>query len=266
MKNICKDLTDQYDEIDAIVSDLDEEEWNMVTPFFDWTIKDEISHIAFFDATGKLAATSREEFQADTEDFFKTLKPGDNYFNAINAVGKKKSTAELLEWWRDQREKLIRALAVLNPKDRLPWYGPDMSARSFATARLMETWAHGQDIFDTLKTRRIPSDRLKHIAHIGVTTYSWSFTNRKLDIPTEAVRVELNSPSGEIWTWGPEGIEETVKGNAEDFCLVVTQRRNVADTQLIIQGEASKKWMEIAQAFAGPPENPPKPGQRVIKY
>ena len=145
-------------------------------------------------------------------------------------------------------------------KDRLPWYGPDMSAKSFATARLMETWAHGQDVVDVTSATRPATDRLKHVAHIGVITFGWAFAIHRKDVPTTPVRVALNSPSGELWTWGPEDAIESVAGNAEEFCLVVTQRRHFEDTNLSITGRTAKLWMSISQAFAGPPDGHPPAG------
>jgi uncharacterized protein (TIGR03084 family) len=138
-----------------------------------------------------------------------------------------------------------------------------MSARSFATARIMEVWAHGQDIFDALQIRREPTDRLQHIAHMGVATFGWSFMNRQMEIPDAEVRVELRAPSGDRWTWGPENATNQIKGSAQDFCLVITQRRNVVDTQLAVTGDTAAQWMTIAQAFAGPPADPPEPGSRI---
>ncbi|MBU2514344.1 TIGR03084 family protein [bacterium] len=266
MEAICRDLADEYQELDDTVSKLSEAEWNQTTPFFGWSIKDEISHIAFFDSTAYLATQNREEFQKGFEDFLTKMKPGDSMYGLINDAGRKKPVDLVLKEWREQRDGLVKALSILDPKARLPWYGPDMSAKSFATARLMETWAHGQDVYDTLKIRRKLTDRIKHIAHLGVTTYGWSFMVRQQQVPAPHMRVELNSPSGELWVWGPEEAENSVKGDAGEFCQVVTQRRNVADTNLNMTGDAAKQWMQIAQAFAGMAEDPPKPGQRVVDY
>lgn len=155
---------------------------------------------------------------------------------------------------------MISAFEKLDPKDRLPWYGPSMSAKSFATARLMETWAHGQDVADTLAVRRTPSDRLKHIAHLGIVTFGWSFATNGLDVPALPVRVELDAPSGDVWSWGPDGADNVVRGTAEEFCLVIVRRRHVDDTNLDIRGEVAFQWMSVAQAFAGPPEKCPEPG------
>jgi uncharacterized protein (TIGR03084 family) len=139
-----------------------------------------------------------------------------------------------------------------------------MGALSFATARLMETWAHGQDVFDTLHIRRTPKDRLRHIAELGVRTFGWTYSNRGLQIPEDPIRVKLKGPSGDLWTWGPEDGENLISGPAEDFCLVVVQRRHVDDTALEVTGGVARDWMEKAQCFAGPPAQGPKPGERVI--
>lgn len=266
MNVICQDLTDEYNELDDLVSGLSEKQWNTVTPFFEWTIKDEIAHIAYFDSTAQLATQDRKLFMKKFESFLAEIKPGESMFEVINRVGRAKPVEELMTDWRNNRTAMVDALSKLDPKARLPWYGPDMSAKSFATARLMETWAHGQDVYDTLRIKRKPAARIKHIAHLGVTTFGWSFMVRQLEAPADPVRVNLDHPFGDNWIWGPNLAENSVSGSAEDFCLVVTQRRNIADTNLEVKGEVAEKWMSIAQAFAGMPEDPPKPGVRVITF
>ncbi len=266
MKGICQDLTNEYNELDDLVSGLKEEQWSLVTPFFNWTIKDEIAHIAYFDSTAQLATQDREKFMKKFESFLSEIKPGESMYEVINRVGRNKPVEELLTNWRDNRTGMLDALSMLDPKARLPWYGPDMSAKSFATARIMEVWAHGQDIYDTLKTKRKPSEGLKHISHLGVTTFGWSFMVRQMEVPAEPVRVVLKNPFGDEWSWGPDDAENQIKGDAEEFCLVTTQRRNIADTKLEVQGDVAKKWMSIAQIFAGMPEEPPKPGVRAVSY
>jgi uncharacterized protein (TIGR03084 family) len=155
-------------------------------------------------------------------------------------------------------------LDVFRPLDRrarIPWYGPSMSALSFATARLEETWGHGQDVADALGARRADTDRLRHVAHLGVLTRGYSFKNQGRPVPTEEVRVDLRSPSGEAWAWGAASAINRVAGSARGFCLVVTRRRHVADTDLVVEGPVAREWMEIAQAFAGPPGSGRRPGQ-----
>jgi uncharacterized protein (TIGR03084 family) len=266
MKKICSELNEEYNSLDVLVADLNDEQWNLETPFFEWTIKDQISHLAYFDGTGLLSATDPKAFMADFEEAVKNLKPDISMHSQVNEERRHIPNKTHLDSWRETRSFLIEALKVLDRKARLPWYGPEMSAISFATARIMEAWAHGQDVADTLKIRREPTDRLKHIAFLGVTTFKWSFINRKLIVPEKEVKVILKSPSGKTWEWGPEDCDNIVQGLAEDFCLVVTQRRNISDTELVATGDVAEKWMTIAQAFAGPPEDGPKPGQRVVDY
>ena len=126
----------------------------------------------------------------------------------------------------------------------------------------METWAHGHDVYDMLRRERTYTDRLKNIAVIGVRTFGWTFANRGLEPPGPPPYVRLVAPSGAIWEWGEESDEECVRGDALDFCQVVTQTRNVADTRLQVKGPVATRWMSIAQCFAGGPVDPPAPGTR----
>jgi uncharacterized protein (TIGR03084 family) len=264
MNQICKDLEAEYNALDAIVKDLSDDTWQLKTPFFNWTIKDEISHIAYFDRAAYYSATDQDAFQKDMEEMLDGFVDYSKMHKKVNSVGGQMPTQELLSWWRENRKKLLEAYISLSPKERLPWYGPSMSAKSSATARLMETWAHGQDIIDALKITRAATDRLRHIAHIGVNTFQWSFKNRQQTAPDKPIYVALNGPSGETWEWGPTDAENHVVGDAHDFCLVVTQRRNIADvTSVTTKGDIANQWMQIAQAFAGPPETPPQAGRRM---
>jgi uncharacterized protein (TIGR03084 family) len=159
--------------------------------------------------------------------------------------------ADLHAWFRRARLDLITQTGERDPKERVPWYGPSMSLASCITARIMETWAHGQDIADALDITREPSMRLKHVAHIGVGARAYSFMVRQLDVPEAPIHVELAAPDGTLWTWGPEDAADRVTGDALDFCLLVTQRRHRDETKLEITGPAANAWMSIAQAFAG---------------
>lgn len=160
--------------------------------------------------------------------------------------------ARLLATWRAGRSELERTLRSAPPGTRIPWYGPPMSAASMATARLMETWAHGQDVADALGVMRTPTDRLQHVVRIGVRTRNFAFGVRGLSAPGEEFRVELVGPSGELWMYGPEGAAQRVTGPALDFCLLVTQRANRTDLAVRAEGPDADKWLDIAQAFAGP--------------
>jgi len=256
MKQIVADLKAEYDVLDGIVSGLDSDGWATKTYCDDWTIQEEIAHIAFFDGTATLSAADPEAFLAHK----KAMASGDAEELAKMKRLQTMDPLALLEEWREIRAAELNAFAALDPKHRVPWYGPDMSAKSKATARLMETWAHGQDVVDVTDAERPATDRLKHVAHIGVITFGWAFTIRQLEVPDRPVRVALDSPSGELWTWGPEDATDSVTGNAFDFCLVVTQRRHHEDTNLVITGDTATSWMAISQAFAGPPDKHPPAG------
>jgi uncharacterized protein (TIGR03084 family) len=256
MKEICTDLDVEGRIVEDLVAGLSEDRWHTATPFGGWTIRDEIAHIAFFDKMAKLSATDPRTFEATLMEFAADLP---NFFQNTMAEGRSKSIPDLLAWWRSERRAMLTALESLPPKTRVPWQLP-MSARSLATARLMETWAHGQDIFDALGLNHQPTPGLRHIAHLGVATFGWSFTCHGRQVPAEPVRVELRGPSAELWSWGPEEAVEKITGPALDFCLVVTQRRHYLDTRLAMEGPVAHKWMEIAQAFAGPPATAPPAG------
>jgi len=166
--------------------------------------------------------------------------------------GRAMAGREVLAWWQGARAHMVGAARTLDAHDRVPWFGPPMGALSFVSARLMETWAHGQDVADALGVARVPTARLRHIAHLGVRARRFSYVVRGLEVPDDPVRVELTGPSGERWEWDGAA-SDVVEGSALDFCLVVTQRRHLSDTGLTVQGAVASQWLGIAQAFAGPP-------------
>jgi uncharacterized protein (TIGR03084 family) len=172
---------------------------------------------------------------------------------------------ELLREWRLTWLSMCKRFEADDPQRRVPWFGPSMKVSSFASARQMEVWAHGQDIYDLFAVRRTNGDSIRNICELGVRTFRWSFENRKEVPPAQPPAILLTAPSGEKWQWNPEG-EERIEGTAEDFALVVTQRRNVADTTLSVEGPGAKRFMAIAQCFAGAPETPPAPGTRVVTF
>jgi len=158
---------------------------------------------------------------------------------------------DLLSWFRSARAQLLEVFSGLDGRARVPWFGPDMSVTSSATARLMETWAHGQDVADVFGVKAEGTHRLRHVAHLGVRTYGFSFALNDRPVPDAPVRVDLEAPDGARWIWGEETAVNSVTGPALDFCLVVTQRRHLSDTDLVVTGPDASEWMTIAQAFAG---------------
>ncbi|MGI9594910.1 MAG: TIGR03084 family metal-binding protein [Acidimicrobiales bacterium] len=247
MDQICADLEAEHGALDAVVSSLTEDQWNADTPAEGWDVKDTIVHLIQADVAARIAVTEPDRFVE--------IKQGMATGGLESAFGSKegKSGADILAWWRDERAQMLAAFRSRGPKERIPWFGPDMSTLSFATARLMETWSHGQDVADTVGAPWEPTERLRHVAHIGVSTRGWSYVNRGMTPPDGPVRVELRSPAGETWTWGPEDASDRLTGSAVEFCLVATQRRRPEETALVADGPLAEEWLGIAQAFAGPP-------------
>jgi uncharacterized protein (TIGR03084 family) len=254
---VIDDLVAEQSDLDDIVDTRSDNEWETATPADGWSVRDTISHVAFFDEQARQSMTAPDEFRAGLD---VVVTDPDGFMNAAVVRGRAMSGAEVLAWWRSARSALVDAFRALDPTARMPWYGPDMGAVSFCTARLMETWAHGQDIADALGVRRDPSARLRHIAHLGVQTYRFSFMAKGRDAPPVQVRVELTAPDGSMWTWGPDGGTDRVTGSALGFCLLVAQRRHIDDTDVTAEGSAATEWLSIAQAFAGPAGNGRRPG------
>lgn len=250
MKRIVADLREEQDDLASIVESIDDTIWLTPTPSEGWNVRDQIGHLAFFDERAIEAIVDPATFMADVEAATVDIE---RYMNSHLDQARTSSRSDLLTHWAGARIALLEALADVDPAARLPWYGPPMSAHSFAVARLMETWAHGQDIVDALGVVRPATNRLQRIALLGVKTMSWSFTVNGLPQPRTKVRVDLDGPHGEQWLWNESESDSYVRGDALDFCLVVTQRRHLGDTALEVSGEAAEAWMPIAQAFAGPP-------------
>jgi uncharacterized protein (TIGR03084 family) len=255
---VAADLAAEQAALDAIVAPLPAADWGRTTPAVGWIVQDQVAHLAAGDELATVAAGDAAAFYERLAEAAADLA---GYEQGMLARGRAMAPHEVLAWWRRARVEAREAVAAADPEARIPWVGPPMKPRTFLTARLMETFAHGQDVRDALDLRTEPTARLRHIAHLGVATRGFSYANRGYPAPEAPVRVELEGPGGETWAWGPESAPDRVVGPALDFCLVVTQRRNVADTRLAIAGAAAAEWMRIAQAFGGPPTDgrPPTP-------
>jgi uncharacterized protein (TIGR03084 family) len=260
VEKVRADLLAEQADLDAIVAGLTVEQWARLTPSPGWTVADQIGHLMYFDGTAATAITDPEAFTETVAQLLEGMASGASTGSDPTLVEARAMTSlELLRAWRANRLHLAEVSSTLADDDRVVWYGPSMGAKSFLTARLMETWAHGQDIVDTVGASRPPTDRLRHIAQLGYITRGWTYLNRRLAVPDVAVGVELTAPTGGVWRFGPDDAAESVIGPAEDFCLVVTQRRHVDDTDLHVTGEAARDWMLKAQAFAGGPTDGPSP-------
>ena len=248
MAAICEDLEAETAELLKLIVGLSPIHWDMNTPAEGWSVRDAVSHLAFFDETGTLAATDAEAFTASAKDLMASTDQG------VGGItrGRSMKPVEVLNWFISARSNMIANFRNLDAKSRLPWYGPSMGALSFATARLMETWAHGQDIADALGATRPATARLRHIAHIGVRARPYSYVINNREVPPVDVAVRLNAPDGSTWTWNDDAADQNlIRGDALEFCLIVTQRRHLLDTSLEVTGDAATEWVGFAQAFAG---------------
>ena len=257
LPELLQDLDAEYEDCRRLVGSLpaDAPEWDLPTPAEGWAVRDQISHLAFFDDAGRQAMEDPEAFARSVAEAMAVV--GDPM--EVHLVrGRALDGAGLLTWWGEAHSAMMSAFAGADPSARVPWYGPPMGVLSFLSARLMETWAHGTDVADALGVVREPTDRLRHVAHLGVRSRPFSYVIRGRDVPPGRIDVILTSPSGEPWEFAAGSSDDgksvaTVSGPALDFCLVVTQRRNLADTDLVVDGELAADWMSVAQAFAGPP-------------
>jgi uncharacterized protein (TIGR03084 family) len=250
MAALIGDLAAESAELTAMLVPLADDQWDLPTPAAGWAIRDQVSHLAYFDQTAVLAAADPARFRAEASQL---MAGGHQFTEDVARAHRALAPAELMLWLARARADYLRVFSGLDPSARLPWYGPPMSAASSVTARLMETWAHGQDIADAVGLTREPTARLRHVAHLGVATLGFSFRLRGQLVPDDPVRVVLTAPDGSAWEWGPVDAGNRVEGPALDFCLLVTQRRHRDDTGLQANGAVASAWLDLAQAFAGPP-------------
>ncbi len=246
---LVDDLVAESAALDAVLARLQPSQWSLPTPADGWTVSDQVSHLAFFDEATLQSLIDPEQFRHEAEVL---TSGGPGFPDRIAAQHRGRPGADLLNWFREARAALVAAYRTVDPGCRLPWYGPEMSPTSSVTARLMESWAHGQDVVDALEVERTPTARLRHIAHLGIRAAPYSYAVNHLPPPEAPIRIELSAPAGDEWNWGPPDAPDRVTGDALDFCLVVTQRRHRDDTRLVVTGPAAPQWIAIAQAFAGP--------------
>ncbi len=254
------DLREEGTALKQLLDRLTEPDWSRATPFKGWSVNQVVQHLHGSDKMAVLALKDAAGFataKANPDTLRILMNPGSQY---------RLEASELLQTWWDYFTEMCDLLGASDPQRRIPWFGPDMGVMMFTTARQMETWAHGQDIFDLLGTRRVNTARLKNIVVIGVKTYGWTFVNRGEEVPGPAPHVRLTGPGGEIWEFNEVSEDNRIEGDAAEFCHVVTQGRNIAEVNLTVIGEPATRWMAIAQCFAGPPEDPPAPGSRLVNF
>lgn len=256
------DFRDESEALYALLDPLKDSDFDRRSQFKGWTVNDVISHLHVWNRAADLSLNDSDAFADFRNRLFAAIQEGSSITEFEKGWLDGCRNRERLEQWRSFYLEMSERFADADPKLRVAWAGPDMSVRSSITARLMETWAHGQELYDLLGVERIDTDRIKNIAVLGVNTFAWTFVNRGLEVPASVPQVRLSAPSGETWTWNQDNHDDVVEGAASEFCQVVTQVRNRADTNLKVVGEVAERWISIAQCFAGPPEDPPPPGSR----
>lgn len=262
MSQLPDDLRAECEALDALVAPLSAADWARRTVFYDWSVWDEIVHLYFLDGCALASLQNPNALTAMVAERRADQAVGLDLSERLRRRYADLDKDALLTAWRQQYRTMCGAFATLDPSQRTRWFGPDMSVGTLAIARQMEVWAHGQDVFDLFGVRRHNADRIRNICDLGVRTYGWSFRNRGEDPAQPPPQVILTAPSGVEWSWNPNG-EGAVIGSAVDFALVVTQRRNVADTRLDVTGPTARRWTAIAQCFAGAPSDGPEPGGRT---
>ena len=256
------DFRAEADELHTLLATLKDQDWDRPTLFKQWTVNDIMQHLHDGDLMAAASVAGADPFAAYRAERQAMVDSGLTRVQATRQRMGDLKGRKLLDTWHATMTGLCAKLSAMPPDTRLKWAGPDMGVRMFTTARQMETWAHGQAIYDLMGKERTAADRLRNIAEIGVRTYGWTFANRKQEVPGPAPYVRLTGPADSVWEWNDRTPDNAVEGDALAFCQVVTQTRNVADTALAVTGEPAREWMRLAQCFAGPPENPPAAGLR----
>ncbi len=257
-----RDFLDESDALYQLLQPHRDADFERETQFKGYTLHDVVAHLHHWNQAADLSLRDAAGFRRFAEQVAKGIAAGRRLPELADAWLEGVRGKSLLEAWHDFCRELADHFAAADPQARVEWMGPPMSVRSSITARLMETWAHGQEVYDLLGVERVERDRIQNIALLGVKTFGWTFANRGERVPEERPYVRLAAPSGALWEWNEPRDDERVEGRASEFCQVVTQVRNVADTELRVVGEAARRWMSIAQCFAGPAADPPPPGTR----
>ncbi|MFT4569452.1 MAG: hypothetical protein ACI8TX_000670 [Hyphomicrobiaceae bacterium] len=256
------DFRDESLALYQLLAPLVDADFERKTLFKDWTVHDVLSHLHAWNRAADLSLNDPEKFDAFKTQVISGMMEGKQIRELESVLLDDAKNRARFEQWNEYIGEMTQRFAAADPKKRVAWPGPDMSVRSSITARLMETWAHGQELYDLLGVVRTDGDRIKNIAVLGINTFGWTFKNRRLEVPSDLPYVRLSAPSGETWTWNEPSESNCVAGSASDFCQVVTQVRNIADTKLEVVGETAVGWMAIAQCFAGAPADPPAKGAR----
>jgi uncharacterized protein (TIGR03084 family) len=253
MKEIVGDLKAEHEALDSFLSTLKDEQWDLPSPAEGWSLRDCVSHIAHIDDVSVLL------LRGDNSPLEEAARPQFDLVNVGPKKGRSMKPSEVLLWWRKARAIMVEELLKSDPKRRIPWFALPMGARAFATARLMETWAHGLDCFDAVGTEPDDTDRLRHVALLAYLARPYAYQTNAIEMPDTPLRLELVLPSGTPWNQGPEDAKNRIRGQAGEFCRVAVRRRHWKDMNLKIEGEEAMRYIEITQTYAGPPGSGRRP-------
>ena len=259
------DFKKESDYLYEILQHLDADYFSSPTQFKNWTIDTVLQHLHYFNIAADLSLVNEAAFLNLLNDLRRAGKKGKNMVDYTREKLDNLGGADLLQTWHDFYSEMAGRFLEADPKARVKWAGPDMSVLSSITARLMETWSHSQAIYDLLGHRRENFDYIRNIVVLGNNTFQWTFTNRDEPIPPKQPFLQLTGPSGVLWELNERSEKDYIKGEAVEFCQVVTQTRNIKDTTLKATGKPAARWMEVGQCFAGPPSEPPTAGSRFLQ-
>ena len=255
---------EESQDLDRLIAPLGEADWIRKTAFKQWTIEVILRHLHLWNKMALAALEAPEDLKKMLVPVLEGFQRGDTLVDIEPQLVSERG-GDLLRLWRETYQTVADAYSKADPAQRCPWVGPSMSARSCITARQMETWAHGQAIYDELGRVRENTDRLRNVVILGINTYDWTFQVRGEEAPQPKSYVELMAPSGDEWCFGDSDATSRISGSAEAFAQVVTQTRHVEDTDIRYSGESARRWVYNAQCFAGGASPPPAPGTRSVR-
>lgn len=266
MEQLCADLREEVAVLRAVI-DAGAVGFDSATPFMGWTVRNSISHMVMIDRLATLAFSDPQKAAEERDAFAKgttqpSIEPVDRYRAIVDYEGLRLgllSWEQLLTAWDVGLDQLVSAALASGDDAKVDWFGSSMRGPSLMSARHMEVWAYGQDVFDAAGTDRPDGERLRNVVEFGLKTFGFSFANRGEAVPAAKPYLTLTSPGGKQWTWNDPATPDRVTGSARDLALVTTQRRHVDDTGLTVEGPIAARWLAIAQSIAGAPMDGPPP-------
>lgn len=254
MREILSDLVAEQQALDQFLQRINERQWKLPTSAPGWSIKDTVSHLAY---TERFAA----QVLAEGSSVVKKAKVDDvDAWTALGITeGREMRYQQVIEWWRNSRADVVDALSRMEGTDRVPWIAGDMSARAFATLRLMETWAHGLDIKDAMEglltydeeeeDPTADTSRIRHVAWLAHRMLPYAFAEAGEDFPDSGIRLELMGPRYARWVYGPEDAADVIKGIASEWCRIAVQRMDHGTTSLKTEGDKAETAIKIVRTY-----------------